>query len=67
MVLNYVKGENYLKINDFTCSLMSITTGLMAINVIMNGLTHKIINSKKGKVMDDFNRNLIINGILKGF
>ena len=67
IVLNYEEEVNYLKINYFICSLMAITTGLMAINVIMNGPTHKIINSKKGKVMGEFNRNLIINGILKRF
>ena len=39
----------------------------MAIIMNINGLTHKTINFKKRKVMDDFNRNLIINGILMDF
>ena len=46
---------------------MAITAELMAIIMNINGLTHKTINFKKRKVMDDFNRNLIINGILMGF
>ena len=56
-----------MKINDFTCSLMAVTAELMAIIMNINGLTHKTINFKKRKVMDDFNRNLIINGILMDF
>ena len=46
---------------------MAITTELMVIYMKINGLTHKIINFKNRKVMDDFNSNLIINGIIKGF
>ena len=46
---------------------MAITAELMAILMNINDLTHKTINSKKRKVMDDFNRNLIINGILMAF
>ena len=46
---------------------MAITAELMAIMMNINDLTHKTINSKKRKVMDDFNRNLIINGILMDF
>ena len=46
---------------------MAITTELMVIIMKINGLTHKIISFKKQKVMDDFNKNLIINRILKGF
>ena len=34
MVINNTEGVNYSKINDFTCSLMAVTTELMAI--IMN-------------------------------
>ena len=66
MVLNYVEGQNKLKVNDFTCSLMAIITELMVINIKIDGLTHYIINFKKQKVMNDFNRNLTIIGILKG-
>ena len=33
----------------------------------INGLINKIITFKKRKEMDDFNRNLIIDDILKGF
>ena len=40
---------------------MNIASDLMVINVKINSLTHKIINIKKLKVMDDFHRNLIIN------
>ena len=40
----------------------------MAIIMNINDLTHKTIKTiKKRKVMDDFNRNLIFNGILMGF
>ena len=46
---------------------MAITAELMAIIMNINDLTHKTINSKKRKVMADFNRNLIINGILMDF
>ena len=46
---------------------MAITAELMVVSMEINGLTHKIINFEKRKVMDDFNRNLIINCILKGF
>ena len=45
MVLNYVEGENSLKINDFIRSLMGITAELMPINMKNNDLTHKAINS----------------------
>ena len=55
-----------MKINDFTFSIMAITTEIMVIMKI-NGLTHKIINFKKRKVMDHFYRNVIANDILKGF
>ena len=40
---------------------------LMAINMKINDLTHKTIIFKKRKVMDYFNRNLIINGNLVDF
>ena len=46
---------------------MAIIAGLMAIIMNFNDRTHKTINFKKQKVMDDFNRNLIINGILMDF
>ena len=46
---------------------MAITAELMAIIMNINDQTHKTINFKKRKVMDDFNRNLIINGILWTF
>ena len=46
---------------------MAITAESMVIIMNINGLTHKTINFKKRKVMDDFNRNLIINGILMDF
>ena len=39
----------------------------MAIIMNINDRTHKTINFKKRKVMDDFNRNLIINGIFMDF
>ena len=40
---------------------------LMAINMKINDLTHKTIIFKKRKVIDYFNRNLIINGLLMEF
>ena len=46
---------------------MAITTELMVNNMKNNGLTHKAINFKKRKVMDDFYRNLVISGILIDF
>ena len=46
---------------------MAITAELMAIIMNINDQTHRTINFKKRKVMDDFNRNLIINGILMDF
>ena len=46
---------------------MAITAELMAIIMNINDQTHITINLKKRKVMDDFNRNLIINGILMDF
>ena len=67
MVINNTEGVNKLKINDFTCSLMAVTAELMAIIMNINDRTHKTINFKKLKVMDDINRNLIINGILMDF
>ena len=67
MVINNTEGVNLSKINDFTCSLMAITAELMAIIMNINDRTHKTINFKKRKVMDDFNRNLIINGIFMDF
>ena len=67
MVINNTEGVHYLKINDFTCSLMAITSELMAILMNINDQTHRTINFKKRKVMDDFYRNLIINGILMDF
>ena len=42
---------------------MAITIELMAINMKINDLTHKAINFEKRKVIDYFNRTLIINGI----
>ena len=39
----------------------------MAINMKINDLTHKTIIFKKRKVIDYFNRNLIINGNLMDF
>ena len=67
MVINNTEGVNLSKINDFTCSLMAVTAELMAIIMNINDRTHKTINFKKRKVMDDFNRNLIINGIFMDF
>ena len=67
MVINNTEGVNQSKINDFTCSLMAVTAELMAIIMNINDRTHKTINFKKRKVMDDFNRNLIINGIFMDF
>ena len=67
MVINNTEGINLSKINDFTCSLMAVTAELMAIIMNINDRTHKTINFKKRKVMDDFNRNLIINGIFMDF
>ena len=46
---------------------MAIITELMVMIMKIIDLTHKTINFKKQKVMDDFNRNLIINGILMEF
>ena len=46
---------------------MIISTEIMVINVISNGLTHNTINFKKRKVMDDLTRNFIINAIFKDF
>ena len=46
---------------------MAATAELMAIIMNINDRTHKTINFKKRKVMDDFNRNLIINGIFMDF
>ena len=46
---------------------MAVTAELMAIKMNINGLTQKTITFKKRKVMDDFNRNLIINGIFMDF
>ena len=46
---------------------MAVTAELMAIIMNINDQTHKTINFKKRKVMDDFNRNLIINGIFMDF
>ena len=48
-------------------TLMAVTAELMAIIMNINDRTHKTINFKKRKVMDDFNRNLIINGIFMDF
>ena len=45
---------------------MAVTAELMAIIMNINDRTHKTINFKKRKVMDDFNRNLITNGIFYG-
>ena len=67
MVINNTEGVNLSKINDFTCSLMAVTAELMAIIMNINDRTHETINFKKRKVMDDFNRNLIINGIFMDF
>ena len=67
MVINNSEGVNLSKINEFTCSLMAVTAELMAIIMNINDRTHKTINFKKRKVMDDFNRNLIINGIFMDF
>ena len=46
---------------------MAVTAELMAIIMNINDRTLKTINFKKQKVMDDFNRNLIINGIFMDF
>ena len=46
---------------------MAVTAELMAIIMNINDRTHETINFKKRKVMDDFNRNLIINGIFMDF
>ena len=46
---------------------MAVTAELMAIIMNINDRTPKTINFKKRKVMDDFNRNLIINGIFMDF
>ena len=46
---------------------MAITTEIMVIIMDINDITHKTINFKKRKVMDDFNRNLIITGIFMDF
>ena len=46
---------------------MAITAELMAIITNINDRTHKTINFKIRKVMNDFNRTLIINGILMDF
>ena len=43
---------------------MAVTAELMAIIMNINDRTHKAINFKNKKLRDDFNRNLIINGIL---
>ena len=67
MVINNTEGVNKSKIYDFNCSLMAVTAELMAIIMNINDRTHKTINFKKRKVMDDFNRNLIINGIFMEF
>ena len=61
-----LEGEKLLKIDDFTCSLMPITTEIIVIYMTMNGLTHTIFNFKKRKVMGDFNRNYLWL-IVKGF
>ena len=47
--------------------MIILTAELMAIIMNIKDRTHKTINFKKRKVMDDFNRNLIINGILMDF
>ena len=65
MVVNYAVSENNININHFTLSLMALTTEFMFINMKINGLTQKIFNFKKRKEMGDFNRNIIINCILK--
>ena len=57
----------YQVLKKSVSTLMAITTELMAIIMNINDLTHKTINFKKRKVMDDFDRNLIINGILMDF
>ena len=46
---------------------MAVTAELMAIIMNINDRKHKTINFKKRKVMDDFNRNLIISGIFMDF
>ena len=45
---------------------MAITNELMTINMKINDQIHKTINFKKRKVIDNVNRNLIINDILGG-
>ena len=63
----HVSQTPYQVLKKFISILMAITTELMAIIMNIDDLTHKTINFKKRKVMDDFNRNLIINGILMDF
>ena len=46
---------------------MAITIELITINMKINDLIHKTINFKKRKVIDNVNRNSIINDILMAF
>ena len=46
---------------------MAISIELMTINMKINDLTHKTIIFYRRKVVDYFNRNLIVNGNLMVF